>query len=539
MARHRPPAIGLDFGTSTSLVARRQGGQPLEIVPLGETQRLLPSVAAHHTGKLVAGEDAENLPAEQTIRSVKRLITSGETQVTVGVDDDRVELTRDEVIVAILQQVKKRATANGLMLGRPRDLRIGCPAVWGRDQRRLLLDLLAEAGISVDASTLVEEPVAAGLAWLSSSHVKPQDVGGRLLVFDMGGGTLDIAVLDVESGDPPGFRVLHSTGLTVAGDALDEAIAEELTAELAEQGVDIEQTRRPGNTRAEVLRLARTAKIDLSLKETVTLTFAPAFFGRRIPAIRYGRDRLEEIFRPRLDDAEAKIWDALRLARLANLRPDPLPKIRAASTDELARDVDYVVLAGGMSRIPAVKRRIRELLPHAQVFDDLGVAADEAVVAGLADDNDADPLNLYRPGFDFTLSWGDRSLPLYDAYTPLYEPYQLHIMNEPKFTTVASHRQGLPQHGQGELRVMSATGEPVNLTRTRDDTTETFERFPIRFGHRTVRFNLYCDGRIVLIDGADQTHDLRVEIWPQIRGAGQAEPADVPEPKVFYPFNKS
>jgi molecular chaperone DnaK (HSP70) len=294
MARHRPAAVGIDFGTSTSLVARRRTAESMEIFSIGVARRWLPSLVGLRDGRYIVGEEAET--AEHVIRSIKRAITEDRPTVASGDGDDAVEVRRDEIIIEIFRELDKRSKDNGLQLNRHRDLRLGCPAMWRRDQRQLLISLVEAAGIRVDAMTLVEEPVAAGLAWISSGQVPAASIGGRLLVFDMGGGTLDIAVLDVEAGDPPGVRVLTSVGLPSAGDTLDEAIALDLRTQLAEHGIQIHRLKRPSDARAEVLRQARTVKVLLSAAETQPILFARALFGgQRVPAVRYSRDRLEEI----------------------------------------------------------------------------------------------------------------------------------------------------------------------------------------------------------------------------------------------------
>lgn len=534
MARHRPPAVGVDFGTSTSLVARRKGSEPLELLPIGATQRWLPSLAGRRGGDVLVGEDAADLPSTQVIRSIKRAITFDQKTVELGNGE---QLDRDEVIVAVLRAVAARAAERGVSLSRQRDLRIGCPAMWRREQRHLLLSLVERAGIDVGAATLVEEPVAAGLAWLGSlgesgaannrvaAEIKRK--GGRLLVFDMGGGTLDIAVLDIAPGDAPVVSVLTSAGLPVAGDALDEAIAEDLTAELGKNGVDLLALKRPEAARDNILEQARQAKILLSTEDEARVVFRRVVFGAQIAPVTYGRDRLEEVFRPQLEQAEQKLWDALRLARLSHVRTGPVRSILQTPLDELARDVDHVLLAGGMSRIPAVRRRLAELLPHATMHDTVGVAADETVVAGLADTGNADPINLYRPCFDFFLSWDGGEFPLYEAYTPLFESYQLATMSEASYVMRAGRQQGVPQQRQGELRVFSATGTPVNIERFDREgrVQDVMEKLPVKFGNRDVTFRLYTDGRVILMDGAGHSHTLRVEAWPLIEGAG-SRPAD-------------
>src|SRR6266536_23519 len=542
MVKHRPPAVGIDFGTSTSLVARRRASEPVEILSIGTPRRWLPSLVGRHDGRLLVGEDVESLLPDDVIRSIKRAITLDRATVTFGDREGSAEVSRDEVVIEILREIGKRARQRGLPLSRQRDLRLGCPAMWRRDQRQLILDLATAAGIRVDAATLVEEPVAAGLAWLSSGYVDPEAVDGRLLVFDMGGGTLDIAVLDVEGGNPPGVRVLTSVGLPIAGDALDEAIAQDLSAELVERGVEIDRLRKPENAQAEILRQAREAKVLLSARESQSIVFARAQFGnRKVPTVPYTRDRLEAVLGPQMAAAEEKVWDALRLARLTHHRGSSISEIFKTSTDELARDVDYLLVAGGMSRIPYVRSRLAALLPKAELFDSVGVAADETIVAGLTDTSGADPINLYRPGFDFTLTWGGgQSLTLYEAYTPLFEMYQLSAMAEPSFAYRAGPRQGIPRQRQGELCVSTPAGDTVNLVHwDRSGRPRVIERLHVRFGFHELLFRLHCDGRVHLTDGTNEDHKLRVEPWPVIHATdSRPEPQDPPDLPVYYPFNK-
>ncbi len=541
MARHRPPAVGVDFGTTTSLVARRVGTGPVEILPIGVTRRWLPSLAGYRDGRFVVGEEAESLAPDRVVRSVKSAITKDQPIVSLG-GEVGTQVSRDEVVTAILREVARRAKDRGLPLRRQRDLRLGCPAMWTREQRQLVLNLAAVAGLPVDAATLIEEPVAAGLAWLSSQYVNPNAIDGRLLVFDMGGGTLDIAVVDVVGGDPPDIAVLTSVGLPIAGDALDEAIAQDLRAELVERGMELHRLRKPENAEAEILRQAREAKLALSVTPSYTVVFArAAFAGRKVPTVPYTRDRLEEAFRPQMGEAEKKVWDALRLARFTHHRGGSPREIFNTSTDQLARDVDYLLLAGGMSRIPYVRRRLAELLPKAELFDSVGFAADETIVAGLTDTSGADPINLYRPGFDFLLTWdGGQSLPLYEAYTPLFEMNQLYRGADPSFSLSVGPRQGLPRQRQGELTVSTPAGYSVNLIRVdKFGRQHVVDRLPVPFGFYDLFFRLYCDGRVHLTDGAGHDHNLRVEPWPVIHGADSGpEPEKPPDPPVYYPFNK-
>src|SRR5579859_7549342 len=123
MARHRPSAVGIDFGTSTSLVARRHGSEPPEILAIGVSRRWLPSLFGRHNGHLLVGEDVESLTPEQVVRSIKRAITLDHAMVTFGDSESGAEVSRDEVITEILREVARRAKTRGLPLDRQRDLR--------------------------------------------------------------------------------------------------------------------------------------------------------------------------------------------------------------------------------------------------------------------------------------------------------------------------------------------------------------------------------------------------------------------------------
>jgi hypothetical protein len=113
-------------------------------------------------------------------------------------------------------------------------------------------------------------------------------------------------------------------------------------------------------------------------------------------------------------------------------------------------------------------------------------------------------------------------------------------MSEPNFTRVAGRRDGLPQQRQGELRVTTPFGDPVDVIRyDRAGGQAVLDRVPVPFGFHDVLFRMYCDGRIVLTDGAGNSQQLRVGPWPIIQGRDTAPaPVAVPDPPVYYPFNK-
>jgi actin-like ATPase involved in cell morphogenesis len=504
-------AVGVDFGTSTSLVAERDGAGAPEVLPLGQRTRYVPSVVGLRGDDLVVGEPAESLAGDRAIRSIKRFLTQNRDTVELLTADGVASLAVDDVAVRVLSEVASRADREGLPLSAERLVRIGCPAGWTGAQRTRLLRLATRAGIPVSHASLVDEPVAAGIAWLTYRWLAHSEaVEGRALIFDMGGGTLDIAVLDVVGGADPSVRVLASVGLPEAGDDLDR----ELAADLRELGgVDIDSDPRARQVADELLRLARAAKIRLSEVAEVPIALDPALFGEVGP-LRYTRAQLEAVFEPQLNRALDLASAALRAARLAEeLAPSPM-ELRRMSLEELAHDVRYVVLAGGMSRIPVVARRLEEALPKAEVHAGIGhLAADELVVGGLADTAGYDRISLHRPAFDFVLEWGDQRRVLYQAYSPLYQPWRVALGDT--FLGHDWYGSDLPREGTGTIRVYTPTGEAVRL----DLAGSGADGLQVRFGHAEFIFKIYTNGRIHVTDGSGAQYAARVGAWPMIRGA--------------------
>lgn len=529
-------AIGVDFGTSTSLVAEQVGRAPVEILPLGRTTRWFPSIAglggtrgdaaspnvtAFDTAapgvagaRLLVGEDAEALSADQVLRSIKRAITDNQAEVVCIGPDGPCEVPADDAITALLAEIARRSTAAGVPISFEHEVRLGCPAIWDGDQRQRLLELATRAGLPVDESTLVDEPVAAGIAWVTDRFVSHGErPNGRLLVFDMGGGTLDVAVLDVVGGERPQIGVLSALGGTHAGDVLDTAIADDLTAEYAEHGFDVTDLPQPELVRAMMLRAARQAKVALSRRREHRVVL-PRVIGQ-LPALPYSRARLEETLGPQLRLAEQLVWDALRAARLTQVGNGIAPDLRALGPDQLTEDVGYVLLVGGMSRVPYLKRWLGALFPGAQVYDSAGVGPEEAVVAGLAATTGYNRFNLHRPGLDFVIEWEEagqhREHTVYRAYSPLYEPWQ--VTSGRSDLGYERHGRELsgPPGGDGVLRVRAPAGEPLGLVFEGQE----MDGLRMTFGP-DVYFKLYCDGRIAIRDGAGRNILMRSEGWPVI-----------------------
>jgi molecular chaperone DnaK (HSP70) len=266
-----------------------------------------------------------------------------------------------------------------------------------------------------------------------------------------------------------------------------------------------------------------------------------------VPAIVYTRDQLEATFEAQVERAMQMVWAALRSARLteefapmgAEIMATGTDHLRALGPDELGRDVRYVVLAGGMSRIPLVARRLGELLPKAELHERVGdFLSDEVVVAGLADTVGYDKISLHRPSFDFVLEWagGRERRVLYEAYTPLYDPVQVARGNT--FLGHGWHGRypDVAREGHGVLRVYSPTGEPVRL----EIDGQPMDGIRVAFGARGFSFKIYCGGQILISDGVGRQHSVRVDAWPVIRGHDfvakllMSQVPEVPDPPVAW-----
>jgi molecular chaperone DnaK (HSP70) len=549
MVSMAPRAIGVDFGTSTSLVAEKDGFERAEVLPLGFElrTRFLPSVAALRGGRILLGEQAQAGRGDGVIRSIKRAITEERQTVSVPTTDGVIEVPVDDVVLGLLTEIAKRTRAQGLPLEEEPLVRLGCPAMWTGPQRRRLLDLAGRAGLPVSHATLIDEPVAAGVAWLAHRYLAHRDApDGRVLVFDLGGGTLDIAVLDVKGGETPEVSVLAAIGLPEAGDDLDRAILRDLEDDLRGQGFDLAAEPRAHDLRGELLDLVRATKIRLSAQTESTIALRADAFGG-VTTLRYTRERLEETFAPQLDRASQMVWAALRAARLTEefapgrvqLTARGADALRALGPDDLAADVKYVVLAGGGSRIPVVARRLGEMLPKADLHERVGdFLSDEVVVAGLADTVGYERISLHRPSFDFVLEWdnGRQRTVLYEAYTPLYDPGQVARGNTFLGHSWYGKYPEIPRDGVGVLRLYSPTNEPVSMAI--DGTS--MDGIQIAFGAREVSFKIYCGGSIIISDGVGREHSVRVAKWPVVRGLDfdvkleMSQAPEVPDPPVAW-----
>src|SRR5215211_1294687 len=367
--------IGIDLGTTNSCMAVLEGGEPT-VIENAEGGRTTPSVVAFTQGGerlvgTVAKRQAVTNPTN-TVFSIKRFMGRKEAEVheeesivpykvvSGSGGDARVEAggkqySPPEISAMILQKLKSDAEAYlGETVG---SAVITVPAYFNDDQRQATKDAGRIAGLEV--LRIINEPTAASLA-----YGLDKESDQTILVFDLGGGTFDVSVLEIGEGV---FEVKSTAGDNhLGGDNWDKAIVEWLVAEFKrDQGVDLTQDKM---ALQRLYEAAEKAKIELSsAQETqINLPFITATdAGPKHLDIKLTRAKLTELTSGLLDRVVNPVKQALK---------------------DAGTDIDHVVLVGGMTRMPAVQERVKELTgkdPHKGVNPDEVVAIGAAIQAGV------------------------------------------------------------------------------------------------------------------------------------------------------------
>ncbi|MFH9862511.1 Hsp70 family protein [Streptomyces sp. NPDC017202] len=527
--QHDKPLIGIDFGTATTLVSQRLPGGSPENVPIGHGTSWMPSVIAlSASGELLFGEGAEAAAGASALRSVKQCITLGLTPDALQGREGTAATIRhsaDTLIERLLKHVLLRAKAAGADT-QDAHFRLACPAIWDGPQRRRLAALANAAGIPVAVGDIVDEPVAAGLAWSDGLYweLGEERPDGTTLVFDFGGGTLDIAVVEVTESlqdSAPELTVLSARGVAKAGDALDLRIARDLEQDLAAMGISVDRMPDPATLRALLLAAARRLKVLLSDTRYDEQAVPVGGGYTDLPLLTYTRRRLEEAFWPQMTEALEYVRAALCEARLRRRTTPDIARLARMPLSELATDVQHVLLAGGMSQVPLVRQAFEENFPHAEVeFDRALESPEQSVVTGLVVHN-YHRLNLPRPGFDLVLEWDDpdgrrHSELLYPAFQPLYTPHQVMRREE-----LAHHWRGTPDVRlitKARIRASAVDGEPMDFSVE----GSALPYLPVVLHPRTAfSLALRLNGEMVVHDSTARPMTFRVERWPVLRAGEQ------------------
>jgi len=373
--------IGIDLGTTNSVVAVMEGGAPV-VIPNAEGSRITPSVVAVNpkTGERMVGQVAKRqavVNAENTIFSIKRFMgrkfnnpevrralelvpykvleaPNGDVKVVMG---DR-EYSPPEISAMILQKLKADAEA---YLGEPvTQAVITVPAYFNDTQRQATKDAGRIAGLEV--LRIINEPTASSLAYGLDRKEEEQ-----IAVYDLGGGTFDISIIDVSDGV---FEVQSTNGDTLlGGDNFDERIIMYLADEFQkENGIDL---RKDMQALQRLKEAAEKAKIELSttIQTEINLPYITAdASGPKHLVTSLTRAKFEQLTESLIQESLDPVRDALKDAKLSTT------------------DITDVVLVGGQTRMPAVQEAVKKMFgkePHKGVNPDEVVAIGAAIQAGV------------------------------------------------------------------------------------------------------------------------------------------------------------
>jgi molecular chaperone DnaK len=371
--------VGIDLGTTNSVVAVMEGGKPV-VIPNSEGQRTTPSVVAYtKKGDLLVGNIAKRqavINPENTFYSVKRFIGRKTNEVNEELRQVPYKVIQtDDIIKLDCPAVKKQFAAEEVSAQVLRKLAddatkylgetvtqavITVPAYFNDSQRQATKDAGKIAGLEV--LRIINEPTAASL-----SYGLDKKDNETILVFDLGGGTFDVSILEVGDGV---FEVLATSGDThLGGDDFDEKIVQWLITEFKnEEGVDLTQD---NQALQRITEAAEKAKVELSslLQTSINLPFitmtekGPKHIEKELT-----RAKFENLCSDLIERCKMPIQTALKDAELTS------------------DDIDQNVLVGGSTRIPAVQELVEKLLgkkPNQSVNPDEVVAVGAAVQAGV------------------------------------------------------------------------------------------------------------------------------------------------------------
>ncbi|MFS0644150.1 molecular chaperone DnaK [Siminovitchia sp. 179-K 8D1 HS] len=347
--------IGIDLGTTNSCVSVLEGGEP-KVIPNPEGNRTTPSVIAFKNGEIQVGEVAKRqaITNPNTVISIKRHMGSD-----YKMDIEGKSYTPQELSAIILQHLK--SYAEDYLGEKVEKAVITVPAYFNDSQRQATKDAGTIAGLQVER--IINEPTAAALAY----GLEKQDEDQTILVYDLGGGTFDVSILELGDGV---FEVLATAGDNkLGGDDFDQVIIDYLVQEFKkEHGIDLSQDKMALQRLKDA---AEKAKKDLSgvTQTQISLPFITA--GEAGPLhleVTLTRAKFEELSSQLVERTMGPTRQAIK------------------DSGKSAADIDKVILVGGSTRIPAVQEAIRKETgkdPHKGVNPDEVVAMGAAIQGGV------------------------------------------------------------------------------------------------------------------------------------------------------------
>ena len=365
--------IGIDLGTTNSCVAVLEGGKA-NVITNAEGERTTPSVVSYKNGEIKVGTVAKNeaITSSDVVRSNKRYIGTDHKFKVNGK-----EVSSVEVSAQILMKLKKDAEA--YLNDKVTKAVITVPAYFNDAQRQATKDAGKVAGLEVER--IINEPTAAAIAY----GIEKQDKNQKILVYDLGGGTFDVSVLEIGDGV---YEVLATAGNNkLGGDDFDERIIDYLVSEFKkENGIDLSQDKMALQRLKDA---AEKAKKDLSSAVTTNISLPFITQGSAGPLHlekSLTRAKFEELISDLVESTKKQVQDALKEAKLSS------------------SELDKVLLVGGSTRIPCVQELVKKETgkePSKEVNPDevvaMGAAIQGGVLTGEVDDLvllDVTPLSL-------------------------------------------------------------------------------------------------------------------------------------------------
>ena len=342
--------IGIDLGTTNSCVAVMEGGEPV-VIPNAEGNRTTPSVVAFSkNGERLVGQIAKRQAVtnpENTVISIKRKMGTAEK---VKIDGE--EFSPQEISAMILQKLK--TDAENYLGQKVTQAVITVPAYFSDSQRQATKDAGKIAGLEV--LRIINEPTAAALAF----GMDKEDQDQKIMVYDLGGGTFDVSILDIGDGV---FEVLATNGNThLGGDDFDQRIIDYLISEFKKSnGIDLSTDKMAMQRLKEA---AEKAKIELSgMQQTqINLPFITADAqGPKHLDVTLSRAKFEELIRDLVDSTRIPVEQAMKDAGVT------------------AADIHKVLLVGGSTRVPCVQEEVKKITGK---DPDKGINPDECVAIG-------------------------------------------------------------------------------------------------------------------------------------------------------------
>ena len=344
--------IGIDLGTTNSCVAVMEGGEPV-VIPNAEGNRTTPSVVAFSkNGERLVGQIAKRQAVtnpENTVISIKRKMGTAEK---VKIDGE--EFSPQEISAMILQKLK--TDAENYLGQKVTQAVITVPAYFSDSQRQATKDAGKIAGLEV--LRIINEPTAAALAF----GMDKEDQDQKIMVYDLGGGTFDVSILDIGDGV---FEVLATNGNThLGGDDFDQRIIDYLISEFKKSnGIDLSTDKMAMQRLKEA---AEKAKIELSgMQQTqINLPFITADAqGPKHLDVTLTRAKFEELIRDLVDSTRIPVEQAMKDAGITSA------------------DLHKVLLVGGSTRVPCVQEEVKKITGK---DPDKGINPDECVAIGAA-----------------------------------------------------------------------------------------------------------------------------------------------------------